>query len=209
MKNIFFGFFVFLSFLIKAQVSIGITTPTRILDVNGDLRVRTLTDKSTDSNYNKIIVANSNGDMDAWDKASLLNTVKDLAIENKKNVYFSSSPIIGNVMDCGKMQYRFEVGPLPQMRLVNPDNATIYYTRIQKANSNVNTFVAPNNVVSNITAAYTPANTWLTLDPTYSNNILDEFYMTYPGDTNLYRVTFLARNMGVNQYFYTMLCEKF
>ncbi|BAP32297.1 uncharacterized protein CHSO_3260 [Chryseobacterium sp. StRB126] len=208
MKNIYL-FFTLVSLSINAQVGIGTTAPTRVLDVNGDVRIRTLTDKSTDSNYNKIIVANSNGDLDSWDKASLLNTVKDLAIENKKITYFSNSPVIGNVMNCGKMQYRFDNGPLPQMRLVNPADAILYYTKIQKVNSNANTFIPPNSIVSNLTAVYTMANTWLTLDPDYSNNILDEFYMTYPDDTNIYRVTFLARNMGVDQYFYTMLCEKF
>lgn len=208
MKNISL-FFAIIPFSVSSQVGIGTTAPTRALDVNGDVRIRTLTDKSTDSNYNKIIVANSNGDLDSWDKASLLNTVKDLAVENKKITYFSNSPVIGNVMSCGKMQYRFDNGPLPQMRLVTAADVLIYYTKIQKVNSNANAFIPPNNITSNLTAAYTAANSWFTLDPDYSNNILDEFYMTYPGDTNLYRVTFLARNMGVDQYFYTMLCEKF
>lgn len=208
MKNISL-FFSLVSFSINAQVGIGTTAPARALDVNGDVRIRTLTDKSTDGNYNKIIVANSNGDLDSWDKASLLNTVRDRAIENKKIVYFSNSPVIGNVMDCGKMQYRFDTGPLPQMRLVTAADIIIYYTKIQKVNSNVNTFIPPNSIISNLTATNTASNTWFTLDPAYSNNILDEFYMTYPGDANLYRVTFLARNMGADQYFYTMLCEKF
>lgn len=52
-------------------------------------------------------------------------------------------------------------------------------------------------------------NGWQTLDSTYDNNTLDELYITYPGDNNLYRVTFLARNSNSAQFYYTMICEKF
>lgn len=200
---------IFFSAIFNAQVGIATASPSRTLDVNGDLRVRTTTDKSTDSNYNKVIAADANGQLDAWDKNSLLATIQELAVENKKIVYFSNSPNIGSVMNCGKMEFRYETGPLPQMRLLTPANTTLYYTRILRANSNVNSFTTPNSVSSNLTAVFTTANNWITLDTGYTNNSLGEYYITYPGDTNLYRVTFLARNMNASNLFYTMVCEKF
>lgn len=209
MKKVLIILFSSASLILYCQVGIGTTTPTRSLDIDGNLRVRVLTDKSTDNTYNKVIVSNVNGDLDSWDKASLKNTIKELAVENKKIVYFSSSPNVGSIMSCGKMQYRFGAGPLPQMRLVTPANATLYYNRMHKVNSAVNSFSTPNNVASNLTAAYTTANNWVTLDTTYTNNTLNEFYMTYPGDNNLYRVTFLARNLTATDFFYSMVCEKF
>jgi hypothetical protein len=57
MKNILF-ISVFISWFCSAQVGINTTSPTRMLDHNGDLRVRTLTDKTADNSYGKVILTN-------------------------------------------------------------------------------------------------------------------------------------------------------
>lgn len=216
MGKIIFISIVFFSTSIYGQnVGINTNSPTRALDVNGDLRVRTLTDKSTDAAYNNVIVANTNGEFDKWDKASLLSTIQTLAVENKKLTYVSNSPNIGNTVDCGKFSFRFNTGPVPQIKLVSGNSTTIYYTIIHRVNKSTDSFSGTNTLASgqSVTIGSGTGNNsttgWQTLDATYANNGLDELYVTYPGDNNLYRVTFLARNSSATQYFYTMICEKF
>lgn len=206
--------FLISAFYASQNVGIGTNAPSRNLDINGDFRVRTLTDKSTDATYNNVIVSNSNGELDKWDKASMLNTIQQLALENKKLTYVSNSPNVGNSVDCGKFSFRFNASTLPQIKLVSGPSTSIHYTLIHKVNKSTDGFSGTNTLTSNMTVTIgsdttVDTNGWQTLDSSYANNSLDELYITYPGDNNLYRVTFLARNSSATQFFYTMICEKF
>lgn len=70
MKN--FCFILMLSSFMNAQVGVNTTTPSRTLDVNGSLRVRTQTDESANSSYNNVLISDANGNVD-YVKKSLLN----------------------------------------------------------------------------------------------------------------------------------------
>lgn len=70
MKKIY-NILILLSIIVNAQVGIKTTTPTRTLDVNGTSRLRTLTDKSTDKNYDQVLVTDLNGNIDYIPKSNL------------------------------------------------------------------------------------------------------------------------------------------
>lgn len=58
--------FVFLLTIgvLNAQVGINTETPTRTLDVNGDLRLRSTVDKTTDPAYNRVLIKDADGNVD-------------------------------------------------------------------------------------------------------------------------------------------------
>lgn len=62
---------ILLTIIVNAQVGIKTTTPTRTLDVNGTSRLRTLTDKSTDKNYDQVLTTDPNGNVDYIPKTDL------------------------------------------------------------------------------------------------------------------------------------------
>ena len=215
MKKLIIFFTVGYSVLIFSQVGIGTLSPDKTLDINGDLRVVTTVDKSNDTQYNKILVANASGEVGAWTKDGIRDQIESVFLENKKVIVFSNTPDINRTMDCGKLEFRFNTGPEPQMRLATApaSSTTIYYSRIHKENSGANSFYGDNTITTNIPAVYETANDWISLDSSGRIlNTLDEIYITYPGDSNLYRLTLLPRTMQTTPtvlFFYTMMCEKF
>lgn len=215
MKKIITLFTIGYSVLIFSQVGIGTQSPGKTLDINGDLKVVTTTDKSNDATYNKILVANSSGEIGAWTRDGIRDQIESVFLENKKVIVFSNAPDIDRTMECGRFEFRFNTGPEPQMRLATAPTSgtTIYYSRIHKQNSGANSFYGDNTITTNIPAVYDTSNEWVSLDPSGRIlNSLDEIYISYPGDKNLYRLTLLPRTMQTTPtvlYFYTMMCEKF
>src|SRR6218665_2368195 len=140
MKKLIIFFTVGYSVLIFSQVGIGTLSPDKTLDINGDLRVVTTVDKSNDTQYNKILVANASGEVGAWTKDGIRDQIESVFLENKKVIVFSNTPNINRTMDCGKLEFRFNTGPEPQMRLATApaSSTTIYYSRIHKENSGAN-----------------------------------------------------------------------
>lgn len=208
----------------SAQVGINTTSPTRTLDINGNMRLRTTDKKSADNSYNRVIVTNDRGEIEYWDKANIQNELKGLEMETKI-MYFSTSPSGNVIVPCGKFQIRFSTSTVPEIRLVtaNTSDTAIYYSRARKLNSSDASFSTTSNfrtLRTNEIATIAIANNWVdigtvsgvnagTTGRLYAVNTLDEYYMSYPGDNYLYRITFLARKMTDTANSYTMLCEKF
>lgn len=69
--RIFLTISIFFAITLKAQVGIKTTEPSRDLDVNGTLRTRTITDKSGDTNYDRVLIADANGNVDYVQKSKL------------------------------------------------------------------------------------------------------------------------------------------
>lgn len=208
----------------SAQVGINTTTPTRTLDINGNLRLRTTDKKSADTNYNRVLVTNDKGEIEYWGKEEIQNEMIGLEIENKI-MYFSTSPSGNTIVPCGKFQIRFSASTVPEIKLVtaNTSATSIYYSRTRKLNSSDPNFSTSSNfrtLRTNEIATIAVANNWVDIGTVsgvatgtkgrlYAINTLDEYYMSYPGDNNLYRITFLARKMTDSANSYSMLCEKF
>ena len=213
MKNIYNILFVLISTLTFSQVGINTEQPTRTLDVNGNERLQNTEYKINDPNYNKVLVINDNGNVDAWDKVDIIAKVSDLIVETKK-FYSSVSPDPNIQVPCGKFILRFSddsLNTIPQIKLKaqSSTNTTIYYNIITKQNNSGNGFNASSTLNTNQTLLINTNNDFVSLDPTYTKNQLDEFYLSYPGDNNLYRVTFIARTMSATEFSYAMICEKF
>ncbi len=208
-------------FCFKAQVGINTKTPTRTLDVNGNLRVRSLENKSTDTTYDKVLVTNANGEIDYWTKQDVKDKIEALYVVNKKFTASKTGPDPTTIVPCGRFEFRYNSSTMPQIRLaVRSTSATrVYYNRIRKKDAETSSFDAANrsffsNQYVTISNDTNNNNNWAnigsaTSGPGFDNNTLDEYYITYPGDANLYRVSFVTRNSGSGTYNYTMVCEKF
>ncbi|MET3538460.1 hypothetical protein [Chryseobacterium limigenitum] len=70
MRN--FIFILFISAYTNAQIGINTTTPSRVLDINGTLRVRTQTDQSSNGTYDNVLISDANGNVD-YVKKNVLN----------------------------------------------------------------------------------------------------------------------------------------
>ena len=58
-----------------SQVGINTNNPERALDINGNLKIRELTNKTSDSNYNRILITDNEGNIEAVDRSSLKKIV--------------------------------------------------------------------------------------------------------------------------------------
>lgn len=211
MKNLYKILFILISATSFSQVGINTEEPTRMLDVNGNLRLQKTEYKANDNTYDKVLVINSEGNVDSWKKADVIAKMDELIVETKK-LYFSSSPDPDIQVPCGKFLLRFADGsrnPIPQIKLktANTTVTPVYYNIIGKENSSSNTFSG--SIATNKTLSIPVDNSFVSIDSTYKTNKLDEIYLSYPNDDNLYRVTYLARTMSATEYSYTMICEKF
>lgn len=225
MKKLYLILTCILGSQLFSQIGINTDKPTKTLDINGDIRVRTLTKKSTDSDYSKVLVTNNSGEIEYWDKVAIQNEMKGNEVENKI-MYFSISPNGNTIVPCGRYQLRFSASTEPQIKLVTSTSTDqiIYFSRIRKLNHNSSSFGetgSKRSVRTNETINIGSANDWVSIGSVsgltsgngnlYAVNYLDEYYMSYPGDNNLYRITFLARTMTTSPATnsYSMLCEKF
>lgn len=194
----------------NAQIGINTNTPQRTLDINGNLRIRTTTNKNSDTSYDKVLVVNNIGETETWTKQAVKTELASLAVETKK-VYFSNGPNPNTPVTCGKIQLRFSASTHPEIRRVGGNTAvTVYFSRIRMTATN------NKNLVTNSNVTIPANNNWQRIDNTnsggnYTLNTKDEYYLSYPGDENIYRITTLARTMSTSPdtNSYTILCEKF
>lgn len=220
MKNnfILLSCFIFFSGILSAQVGINTANPKRTLDVEGNLRVRELTDKSQAPSYNKILVVNPDGNIDYINKQDL-QPVKDEFTADKQvlnNIYSTTTGKADDTkfVSCGKFDFAFRnIGANTniQYRLKNTptSDVTVYITLEQNYSSNGYQFQVP---MAGKTFTST-TNNFGDL-PTYGANIvnseLNVLYLLYPGESNLYRLTFyrLDQTTPKTNDFVTV-CEKF
>ena len=220
MKNnfILLSCFIFFSGILSAQVGINTANLKRTLDVEGNLRVRELTDKSQAPSYNKILVVNPDGNIDYINKQDL-QPVKDEFTADKQvlnNIYSTTTGKADDTkfVSCGKFDFAFRnIGANTniQYRLKNTptSDVTVYITLEQNYSSNGYQFQVP-------TAGKTFTSTTNNFGdlPTYGANIvnseLNVLYLLYPGESNLYRLTFyrLDQTTPKTNDFVTV-CEKF
>lgn len=67
----FCNILILLAITVNAQIGIETATPTRTFDVNGTSRIRTLTDKSANINYDQVLTTDTNGNIDFVPKNTL------------------------------------------------------------------------------------------------------------------------------------------
>ncbi len=202
MKNILSAILFCAVIIGYAQVGVNTDNPSRVLDVNGDLRVRTL-NKVTIADYPDVLVTDADGNIEKHSAQAIIDAISDLSVETKE-LYFDNSPDGTKIVPCGRFNFRFSDTTKPQIasfeNLSTP--ATVYYLGQLKFHENRKT-VTQNNVVLQ------KNDDFKTLDDSYSLNSVGEYYLSYPGDNHFYRVVFLGRKMTLSENSYSIICEKF
>ena len=139
-------FFLFFNFT-QSQVGIGTTNPTRTLDVNGDLRIRsTLLTTNETAAKDSILVVDNNGNSKRVTSKNVVNSY----IKSFVKGYFSSSSTINYSLTAGRVKLTFNASDFDMNSEFNTTTNTftakqagIYSVSVQiKANS---TFVGATN----------------------------------------------------------------
>ncbi|WP_314244559.1 hypothetical protein [Empedobacter tilapiae] len=207
----------FLGVNLYSQVGINTDKPERALDINGNLKIRELINKTSDDNYNRILVTDNEGNIETVDRSSLKNSITEDIIEIKRLFYNSTDPIDNNKLTCGQFQFSFRDSPTTGKNLdimlnlaSDPTkNITTYFTLFRKWGDDDLKYYKSNGKTFNSTNYSTPQ----LLCPQLDINSTGEFYISYPNEKNFYRVLFLARpnyeDNGIIHNSYTITCEKF
>lgn len=227
MKTLIISFLSVCSVFVFAQnrnVGINTATPLKTLDVNGNARLRTTVDKSNDTTYDNALVTNTNGEIENWPVSKIKTEISTLTIEIKILQYNNSVAQPLQELKCGRFKFRFNNNagvPMPQIGLITGDPVQVYYTIIQKKHANAGGTFPPFGKleVNNSISVNTSWNNFNLATPTYQNNTMSEVYTSYPGDTNVYRITYFTRYNGQgnpvsdatakSNINYTILCEKY
>ena len=202
--------FFAMSIIANAQVGINTDSPTRTLDDNGNLRIRTLTDQTADkTNYNRVLVSDENGNVDAGSLQSIKNEIESQIVEIKKLKYIATTPDESKEVTCGRFTFRFGSTGQPQVKLNSAADVTIYYNQFRGYHLNSKQFI-PELSLSFTTSNF---NTYQDMVTNYTKNELHRFNLIYPDITNMYRI--VARAMtnytsgGTKYNSYNIVCEKF
>ena len=207
-----------------AQVGIGTNTPVRTLHVEGNMRIRELDDKSQVSDYNKLLVVNANGDVNYIEKSDLHPDTDEFTSDKQvlNNIYTTTDGLANDsqYVSCGKFDFAFRnngVNTNIRYKLVSTitGTATVYITLEQnwQASSPTDTnggfeFQVPTtgNTINNSTFVDMP-----TSGEQIVNGELNVLYLLYPGDKDLYRLTFYRLDQSTTPltYDFVTACEKF
>lgn len=203
----------------SAQVGINTKTPQSTLHVEGNMRVRELNDKSQAPAYDKLLVVNANGKVDYIDKKDL-RPIGDEFTSDKQvlnNIYTTTNGKADDskFVSCGKFDFAFRNAGSAiniQYKLTNDpvNDVTVYMTLEQNWKPNGYEFQAPQ------TGEKFSSNTNSFVNLPISgagivNGELNILYLLYPGDRDLYRLTFyrLDQSTSPSTYDFVTACEKF
>lgn len=208
----------------NTNVGINTSTPTRKLDINGNLRITTATDVTPVSEnaatHKRVLVAESTtGDIDYITIPAIAKSGDD-NVEVRRIIYNSTTPVTANTCNCGDITFRINnTNNLAEFNL----NSTTVFTSNSVTSFDLNYGIKRwtdasysyenRGAVTLNTANYT---TYQSLDttvfPTSNNaagNTIRIYTFSLPKQNHLYRIT-LSRihNSGTN-YTYGLVCEKF
>lgn len=220
----YFILFFLLSDFVSAQVGINTNLPTRKLHVSGNLRVRGLINKSETSSYDRILVSDSNGNIDYTTKASLQPGVTP-GSSNKETYSLLYNMPTGNgdpikTLKCGKFLFLFgnTAESRISFRLAENPNATVDIYMSMEQNYTVNGYQfyqgkTPTEA-ANVPFTFTTS-TWNVNQEFASANLADYeqniMHFQYPNDADFYRLTIyrVKQNTGVDSWDFAAACEKF
>lgn len=208
-----------------AQVGIGTNTPVRTLHVEGNMRIRELDDKSQVSDYNKLLVVNANGDVNYIERSDLHPDTDEFTSDKQvlNNIYTTTNGKADDAkfVSCGKFDFAFKNNSVNgtdiRYKLVSTENksATVYITLEQNWQDSPPTetnggfeFQVPTTgkLIDNTTFENLP-----TSGQQIVNGELNVLYLLYPGDKDLYRLTFYRLDQSTTPltYDFVTACEKF
>ncbi len=210
------------------KVGINTNTPQRTLDINGSVRVRTLANQSENANYDKVLIADQNGNVDHLLRSDFL-PLSDEFTSNKmviNNLYSNTANtgIEAKIITCGDFKFRFgnTGGSNSEPRIefglnaTPPSTVNVYVTMEQ--NWNGNGFQLFQGNTGGNTTPFSFSNTNFTTFAQanladYEQNVI---HFQYPGKKDFYRLTIykLPYKITINgtestKYDFISNCEKF
>lgn len=197
------------------NVGIKTQSPERNLDVNGNLKVSTLTNKTSDGLYRKILTANvDNGDVDYISFPSInQNEIRN--VEISRSIYLGSTPNNSKECSCGDITFYLNTNNTAYFKLRN----TKVFTSNNSASSislayGLKRWIGTEYQYSDIynkTFTSTNYNTYQTLDNiTFSTNTTTRIYtIVLPNQNNMYRLTASVLKNTSTLNIYSLICEKF
>lgn len=207
-----------LAFSQTGKVGIGTTTPERTLDIAGNLKVSNLEDSSNKNTYDKILVANSNGNVDYILKKDLLPT--DFTPNKEVHNAIYNMPVgEGNpakIVKCGKFKFRFNSGSTSNIQFAlneaPPADTNVYMSMEQNWSGNGFQFFqgTANNNTNPFT--FTPTNYGTFQNFAEANVVNSEqniMHFQYPGDLSFYRLIIYRVQQSSSSYDFVATCEKF
>ncbi|MDM1552905.1 hypothetical protein [Empedobacter falsenii] len=189
-----------------------------MLHVNGDIKIRNLQFKASDSNYSRVLAIDNQGNIDYVDKSSITpesNGNVDKVIVNNTYTTSGGTPINTEYLKCGKFEFSYisnsNTGDV-RFRLAEAPSSTIkVYTTFEQnwdgngfqyqASSTAKEFTTENNFID------VPFNI-LVGQAQIANGEYNELYLSYPKEQDFYRVSFYRVQQNSTTYWVTA-CEKF
>lgn len=218
-KKFIFLSVCFLTLLYKGQrVGINLADPQRTLDVNGNLRVTNIVDRSTVAGTDHLLAANrQNGNVDYIDIKSLQQSGKN-NMEVGRAIYNAASADATKECNCGDIIIRFN-GAKAEFKLKTTDVFTSNGESSFKLSYGIKRFsasaysyvnktdVAFQNVNSQATDYY---NKYRNLDDIdFTDSTIGIYTLILPRQDNLYRITLGSFNNSSTTKTYSLICEKF
>lgn len=211
-----------------AQVGINTPNPTRTLHVQGDLKIRQISDVEGQLAYDRILAEDANGNIDYVLKSNLLPTTSD-PNEANKEVYsqlYSTETESGDpskILKCGKFYFLFDAGADSRIkfRLIdNPETAVdIFMSMEQNWDGNGFQFFQGHayNDPATVPFVFTPENYNIPQEFAEANVADSEqnvMHFQYPNDPNFYRLTIYRVKQKIgnpvkNTWDFAVTCEKF
>ncbi|MFV0148960.1 hypothetical protein OBK08_13460 [Empedobacter falsenii] len=198
-----------------SQIGIGVNNPTRMLHVNGDIKIRNLSFKASDPNYSRVLAIDNQGNIDYIDKTSILpesNGNINKIVVNNSYTTSGGTPINSQTLKCGKFEFSF----ISSFNLANvrfrltdaPAQTVEVYTTFEQnwtengfqyqASSDAKVFSTQNNYID------VPFDGQARI----ANGEYNELYLSYPKEQYFYRVSFYRVQQNSTTYWVTA-CEKF
>ena len=199
------------------NVGINTADPKRNLEINGNLKIRNLEDKSNNSDFTHLLVIDSQGNVDKIQIPALeQNEINN--VEVTRTIYLQNEADVNKECSCGDITIRLN-GSTPQIKL----NSTTPFT-----SQNISSFSTGFGVKSWSGTSYNyydrtgasdgfnfsinDYSTFKNIDKTTAfenNNTIKIYTILLPGQNNLYRVTISRLQNTSNTNIFSLLCEKF
>lgn len=194
-----------------AQVGIGTETPTRLLDINGNLRVANLQDKTNSADYTYVLAADDDNNID---KVSIPAIIEDATkqVQIVKNIYNATTTDNTRIVQCGKLSFRLENSKI-YMKLNNEPTSAISFVYGSKRWGAISASTTTGYSYSNLTLNFSTAdwNTYKNIDTTFSlrEGAFVNYHFIVPGDGDMYRITASQLKNDDKTSNYSLICERF
>lgn len=223
MKNISIIAFLFFSQFIFSQAgSVGINTanPTRTLHVNGNLKVSSMNNASEDGAYDRVLIADDDGNIDYINKKDFL---PDPGIGYSDKESYSSiynrdngSGDATKSVKCGRFSFTFDNTSRSEIKFylneAPTSNVSIYMNMEQNWNGGGFQFYQGTATDNTSAFVFTPSN-YATPRSFASANVADYeqnvMHFQYPGEAFIYRLTIYRVSHTSSNYDFVAACEKF